>query len=55
VPFGVLVATGLPGFPGVVDPLWRVVAGVGLALSLRRAPVQASVAAPASASWSAAD
>jgi hypothetical protein len=35
VPFGFLVATGLPGFPGVVDPLWLIVTSIGLALTLR--------------------
>jgi hypothetical protein len=29
----VLVATGLPGFPGVVSPIWMVVTFAGLALS----------------------
>ena len=36
IPLGVLVATGLPGFPGVVDPLWLIVTSVGLAFTLRR-------------------
>lgn len=36
VPVAVLVVTGLPGFPGVVDPLWLVIAGVGLAVTMRR-------------------
>jgi len=35
VPFGFLVATGLPGFPGVVDPLWLIVTSSGLAWTLR--------------------
>jgi len=35
VPFGFLVATGLPGFPGVVDPLWLIVTSCGLAWTLR--------------------
>lgn len=39
VPFGFLVATGLPGFPGVVDPLWLIVTSVGLALTFRGASV----------------
>ena len=38
VPIGFLLVTGLPGFPGVIDPRWLIVAGVGLALSLRGAP-----------------
>jgi hypothetical protein len=36
VPVAVLLITGLPGFPGVVDPLWLVIAGTGLALTMRR-------------------
>jgi hypothetical protein len=36
VPFGYLVATGLPGFPGVVDPLWLIITSIGLAFTLRR-------------------
>jgi hypothetical protein len=36
VPFGFLVATGLPGFPGVVDPFWLIVTSIGLAVTLRR-------------------
>ena len=35
VPIGVLVATGLPGFPGVVDPLWLVIVSLGVAFSRR--------------------
>jgi hypothetical protein len=35
VPFGILLATGLPGFPGVVDPLWLIVTSIGLAVMLR--------------------
>jgi hypothetical protein len=46
IPLGVLVATGLPGFPGVVDPLWLVITGVGLAVTLRRS-VPARVVQPA--------
>ena len=53
VPVGVLVATGLPGFPGVVGPLWLILAGGGLALALRGGPMRAAV--PAVASPSAAD
>lgn len=34
---GMTIGTGLPGFPGVVMPLWLVVAGLGLALG--RSPV----------------
>jgi len=34
---GMTVGTGLPGFPGVVMPLWLVVTGLGLALG--RSPV----------------
>jgi hypothetical protein len=36
VPLGFLVATGLPGFPGVVDPFWLIVTSIGLAVTLRR-------------------
>lgn len=36
VPVAVLLITGLPGFPGVVDPLWLVITGVGLAVTMRR-------------------
>jgi hypothetical protein len=46
LPVGFLVATGLPGFPGVVDPFWIVIVGIGLALSLRGASVHASAAVP---------
>jgi hypothetical protein len=42
LPVGYLVATGLPGFPGVVDPLWIVIVGAGLAVSLRRAVVRST-------------
>lgn len=35
IPVGFVVATGLPGFPGVIDPLWLIVTGIGLALTLR--------------------
>jgi hypothetical protein len=34
VPVAVMAATGLPGFPGVVDPLWLVI--VSAAVGLRR-------------------
>ncbi len=40
VPIGFLVATGLPGFPGVVDPFWMVIFGIGLAVRLRRSASQ---------------
>jgi hypothetical protein len=33
VPIGVVSATGLPGFPGVVDPLWLLIVSAGMALS----------------------
>jgi hypothetical protein len=49
VPVGVLVATGLPGFPGVVDPLWLAVVGGGLAWSLRAAPVRVPATVPSPA------
>jgi hypothetical protein len=45
LPIGYLVATGLPGFPGVVDPFWLVIISVGLATSLRGATVRATVPA----------
>jgi hypothetical protein len=32
IPIGVVFATGLPGFPGVVDPLWLLVVSAGMAL-----------------------
>ncbi|HEX3724390.1 MAG TPA: hypothetical protein VHV31_16500 [Nitrolancea sp.] len=35
VPFGVLFATGLPGIPGIVAPLWLIILGVGLVPTLR--------------------
>jgi hypothetical protein len=42
IPLGVLIATGLPGFPGVVDPLWLIITSVDLAVMLRRsAPARA--------------
>jgi len=40
VPIAFLVATGLPGFPGVVDPFWMVIFGIGLAVRLRRSASQ---------------
>jgi len=40
VPIAFLVATGLPGFPGVVDPFWMVIFGIGLAVRLRRSAPQ---------------
>ena len=46
VPIAFLVATGLPGFPGVVDPFWMVIFGIGLAVRLRRSASQ-PVAFPA--------
>jgi hypothetical protein len=42
VPIAFLVATGLPGFPGVVDPFWMVIFGVGLAVRLHRSATQPS-------------
>lgn len=35
-PLAMLLGTGLPGFPGIVDPLWLVVTGIGLAAGGRR-------------------
>lgn len=35
VPFGFLVTTGLPGFPGIVDPFWLILTSIGLAVTLR--------------------
>ena len=40
VPIAFLVATGLPGFPGVVDPFWMIIFGIGLAVRLRRSASQ---------------
>lgn len=37
-PVGMLVATGLSGFAGMVQPLWLIVVGIGMALALRRSP-----------------
>jgi hypothetical protein len=45
LPVGYLVATGLPGFPGVVDPAWMVIVGIGLTLKLRGATMRAAVPA----------
>ena len=36
VPVGFVTATGLPGFPGVVDPFFLVIVGIGLAFTFRR-------------------
>jgi hypothetical protein len=44
VPIGFVVVTGLPGFPGVIDPLWLIVTGIGLAVTFRR---QETVRGPA--------
>lgn len=35
VPVGMLMLTGLPGFPGIVAPGWMIIMGVGLVASLR--------------------
>jgi hypothetical protein len=35
-PVGFMTATGLPGFPGVVDPVWLAIISIGMAL--RRVP-----------------
>jgi hypothetical protein len=32
VPVAIMAATGLPGFPGVVDPAWLVIISIGMAL-----------------------
>jgi hypothetical protein len=37
VPIGFLVLTGLPGFPGVVDPLWLAIVSLGMLFSRRTA------------------
>ena len=37
VPVGFMVATGLPGFPGVVDGLWLVIVSLGLLFSRQAA------------------
>lgn len=39
-PIGILVATGLPGFPGVVDPLWLVIVSLGVTFGGRRTPIR---------------
>jgi hypothetical protein len=47
VPIAILVATGLPGFPGVVDPFWMIIFGIGLSVRLRRSASRpASITAP---------
>jgi hypothetical protein len=40
LPIAFLVATGLPGFPGVVDPFWMIIFGIGLTVRLRRSASQ---------------
>lgn len=35
VPVGMLLLTGLPGFPGIVAPAWLIIMGVGLVATLR--------------------
>lgn len=42
IPAVILFAVALPGFPGVIEPLWLVIGGVGMAFSLRRAPARAT-------------
>lgn len=42
IPAVILFAVALPGFPGVIEPLWLIISGVGMALSLRRAPARAT-------------
>lgn len=37
-PVAFMAATGLPGFPGVVDPAWLALTSLGLAASLHRHP-----------------
>lgn len=46
VPAAVLVITALPGFPGIVMPIWLIVTGIGMSVSLRRSEKQASAQAP---------
>ncbi len=41
-PIAMLVITGLPGFPGVVQPLWLIIVSIGLIPALRRAPIRAT-------------
>lgn len=48
-PLAMLILTGLPGFPGVISPLWVIIIGVGMTLWLRRAPVRVSRESPAPA------
>jgi hypothetical protein len=36
VPYAVLCWRGLPGFPGVIDPLWIVLFGIGMAIHARK-------------------
>ena len=40
-PVAMLVGTGLPGFPAIVQPSWLIVVGAGLALVLRDTPADA--------------
>ena len=44
VPIGFVVVTGLPGFPGVIDPIWLIVTGIGLTLTLRGRKMQSAPA-----------
>lgn len=42
VPAVILGIVALPGFPGVITPAWTIIAGIGMTLSLRRAPARAA-------------
>jgi hypothetical protein len=47
VPIGMLIGTGLPGFPGVVDSLWLAIVSLGLAVSRGARVVQTRSGEPA--------
>lgn len=49
VPVAFVAATGLPGFPGVIDPFGLVIVSAGLAFTFRRRAAARFVASPAGA------
>lgn len=49
VPVTMLVATGLSGLPGVVQPLWLIIVSVGVVLAIRRSSALALETGPAAA------
>ena len=51
VPVGFVTATGLPGFPGVIDPFGLVIISAGLAFTFWKQATSRSVAVPRRRRW----